>query len=155
MTPQWQLPSPQALITTIQHFPISGFSPISLLWVQKWLETRFTSMQYWRIHNLKDTLTYKLEHILIIDRTQYEEIFSQLSKMIIHSYTIVFGLANTIFNIKILPNQNNKFLLFTLKSKIKIKKFVTIHLEILSNQNNIFLFFDLKRKMKIKNLTLL
>ena len=76
--------------------------------------------------------------------------------MIIHSYTIFFGLANTIFNIKILPNQNNKFLLFTLKTKIKIKKFdTTFHLEILSNQNNIFLFFYLKSKIKIKNLTLL
>ena len=75
------------------------------------------------------------------------------------SYILIpffFGLANTIFNIKILPNQNNKFLLFTLKTKIKIKKFdTTFHLEILSNQNNIFLFFDLKRKMKIKNMTLL
>ena len=48
------------------------------------------------------------------------------------------------------------FFVFILKSKMKIKKFdTTFHFEILSNQNNIFLFFYLKRKIKIKNLTLL
>ena len=51
------------------------------------------------------------------------------------------------------PCKNVKQMLFTLKTKMKIKKTnTTFHLEILSNQNSnmIFLLFALKSKMKIR-----